>query len=545
MKTKIVLAPAFALIVGSVFLVSGSATPVYAATTVTVTPTSPNGWFFSDDGNPGGIGNMVTGPGTPPLSTGSIHFALPTASAREMFSTAAFAGTRLDKITALQYSTFRSSVDGGNNLAVTLQFDMDYDLTDGFTGWQSRLVFEPYQTPATVPQNTWQTWTPLTGKWWMASTGSSMPRVGGVAVSIACPQSSPCTWAQVLSAYPNSGLRVGIGLVNLKAGGPWAGFDGNVDALTIGVNSNDTTYDFEPSNTGLVFVPAVSYVGVTGTTQVAININSVANLYGYQFQVNFDQTKTTAGAVFVNTWFNTTGGSAVPPGWNAACNNVSGYCRFASTLLNPAPVVNGSGTVAVITFTGVAPGTVPLTFAGGEILTDRNASPITHVAGTGTLNVFGISTVTGTVSLQGRASPLTSGTVTLTDQSAAFLPTVVNFDASTGAFTATVPSLAGGTTYDVLAAHSLYLGKKYTGLTVTPSGTFSPTPSSTMLLGGDANNSGVIDVSDLSCIGGEFGGPPGAGCVGGSSDINADNTVNILDLVLVGGNYSLTSPQPW
>jgi hypothetical protein len=52
----------------------------------------------------------------------------------------------------------------------------------------------------------------------------------------------------------------------------------------------------------------------------------------------------------------------------------------------------------------------------------------------------------------------------------------------------------------------------------------------------------VIDVGDLALIGGAFGNSvtPDTG-----ADVNADGVINILDLVLAGGNYGLSSPQPW
>ena len=67
----------------------------------------------------------------------------------------------------------------------------------------------------------------------------------------------------------------------------------------------------------------------------------------------------------------------------------------------------------------------------------------------------------------------------------------------------------------------------------------------TRLLGGDANNDGLIDLSDLTCVGGSFGGAPAVCGTTGSSDINADGAVNILDLVLPGSNFGLTSPGTW
>jgi hypothetical protein len=53
-----------------------------------------------------------------------------------------YAGTRFDQITDLHYSTYRQSADAGNNLAVALQFNVDYDLTDASAGYQGRVVFE-------------------------------------------------------------------------------------------------------------------------------------------------------------------------------------------------------------------------------------------------------------------------------------------------------------------------------------------------------------------------------------------------------------------
>src|SRR6476469_6993789 len=78
-----------------------------------------------------------------------------------------YAGTRFDAITELRYSTFRQSVDSGRNLAIALQVNADYDLTDQSVGYQGRLVYEPYQAaPGTVVDTTWQSWDAKAGKWW-------------------------------------------------------------------------------------------------------------------------------------------------------------------------------------------------------------------------------------------------------------------------------------------------------------------------------------------------------------------------------------------
>src|SRR5262249_6837277 len=153
-----------------------------------------------------------------------------------------------DELTTLEYSTYRQSADSGNNLAIALQFDVDYDVTDSTTTSQGRAVFEPYNTfPGGVPQNTWQTWNALAGKWWGSSAS---PKVGNATVAQACDISHPCAWSTFLAHYPNAGMWAAPrNRFLFKAGSTWPGFVGNVDDFTIGVNNVDKTYDFEPSCT--------------------------------------------------------------------------------------------------------------------------------------------------------------------------------------------------------------------------------------------------------------------------------------------------------
>lgn len=146
--------------------------------------------------------------------------------------------------------------------------------------------------------------------------------------------------------------------------------------------------------------------------------------------------------------------------------------------------------------------------------------------------------IQGVIHLQGRARPLTAGSVTLSDDASRFSPVTVNFDSETGAFVAEVFVEDGGSTYILVATHRLYLSAQV-NVTVMPGGTFDV--GTATLRGGDADNNGVIEVNDLACIGGDFGGTP-TNC---DSDINGDGIVNILDLILGGGNFGLTSPQPW
>lgn len=211
-----------------------------AANTIEVSPQNMQGWVFFDDVKPlPGTGSMVSGPAQPPAGEGSARLHLADAADRQVLGTGRYAGTRMDGITAFTYWTYRSSADAGDNLAISLQFDIAYDLTAASSPYQGRLVYEPYQNTASrgVPPNQWQFWDAKAGKWWAS-------RAPGNTV---CPQSAPCTFAQVLAHFPNAGVKAGNGFLHLKAGGPWPGFDGNVDALTVGMLDGETIlWDFEP-----------------------------------------------------------------------------------------------------------------------------------------------------------------------------------------------------------------------------------------------------------------------------------------------------------
>jgi hypothetical protein len=273
---------------------------------------------------------------------------------------------------------------------------------------------------------------------------------------------------------------------------------------------------------------------------VTISVMDVANLFGYQFIVHYDPALASASGAFVNSFFDTSTDASIPAGWNASCT--SGECRFAASKVDPGVPVSGSGILAQVQFTGTNAGAFDLTISD-DILTDRDSQAIAHTAYSLHLTVCSLASVTGSVSLQGRTAPVNAGQVTLTDLGGIFGPYTTTFDPATGAFNfSNVRVMPGGSYYQLQAGHGLYLANR-TNQMLHAADAFSASP--TRLLGGDANNDGLIDISDLTCIGGSFGGTPVVCGTTGSSDINSDGTVNILDLVLPGSNYGLASPRGW
>jgi hypothetical protein len=201
---------------------------------ITISASAMNGWGFLQE-TATASGSLVSGPETAPSGAGSAQIALGSTGGG-IYGTQLFAGTRLDELRAINYSTYQTSANPGTAQTIALQFDMDYDLTDGTTSWQGRLVYEPYFTE-TVSKGVWQTWEPLDGEWWATgSPGNSE-----------CPQSNPCTWAEVLAEFPNAGLRASVGSLSFKAGSGWpSGWQGNLDAFVIVVGEEAHAFDFEP-----------------------------------------------------------------------------------------------------------------------------------------------------------------------------------------------------------------------------------------------------------------------------------------------------------
>ncbi len=202
------------------------------ANTETVSNVDPKGWAFGNDTHAGvSSGAFELGPAVPPLGQGSVRLEVGDTTGGYLIWRA-YPGTALSDITSLSYSTYRESGDPA--YAPALQFNVDYDLTDGTTNFQGRLVFEPYYTQ-TVATGTWQMWNALSGKWWAT-------RAPGNAI---CSMAAPCTWSQVRAAFPRAGIHATLGAVLFKVGSGWGPTVAYVDAFTIGTSAGITTYNFE------------------------------------------------------------------------------------------------------------------------------------------------------------------------------------------------------------------------------------------------------------------------------------------------------------
>lgn len=227
---------------------------VTVAETVIVDDASAN-WGFLEE-IPTGLASFDDGPGTPPRGFGSARMSID-GTGRMILGSVDWNGVRLDQLTALSYWTYRSS---GPNVAISLQLNIDYDLTDGNEAWQGRLVFEPANIGVNPAAGVWERWDVLAGRWW----SSGAPGNG------ICTQGNPCTTAEVLTAFPDAGVHATLGALLLKAGGPWSpAFFGAADNLRVGVDGTDTFFDFEDLDSPAVFTDGFESGDLAAWSEVA------------------------------------------------------------------------------------------------------------------------------------------------------------------------------------------------------------------------------------------------------------------------------------
>ncbi|HMT08911.1 MAG TPA: right-handed parallel beta-helix repeat-containing protein, partial [Pyrinomonadaceae bacterium] len=290
-----------------------------------------DGWGYVTE-TPTGTGEFESGPMGAPLGTGSSRISI-TSGGGQAFGTLNYGGIRMDRMTALRYSSYQV---GQASVAPYLAFDFDRDLDDGDNSFQGRLVFEPeIDTPGSVLQSTWQNWDARAGKWWAT---------GGVLAGT-CTMATPCTWTSITTAHPNAGIRrvASFGALLFKIGSGPVNTTGFVDNFEIEISTGSTVYDFESDGSP----------NPTVVSSVRASTPNPSSASSVDFTVTFSEP--VIGVDPGDFTLATTGG--------IASASVTG-----ATTVGPAP--SAVWTVTVNTGTG-----------SGDIRLDTSAGGITDVAG--------------------------------------------------------------------------------------------------------------------------------------------------------------------
>jgi adhesin HecA-like repeat protein len=146
-----------------------------------------------------------------------------------------------------------------------------------------------------------------------------------------------------------------------------------------------------PASPVLSITPVTQSVSVGSSLALDVNISGVADLYGFQFDLSFSPTVLAA--------VSTAEGSFLPSGGttffiSGTIDNMGGTISgTADTLIGAISGVNGSGDLAVVTFTALTAGTSSIDLSNVTLL-DSNFNPISPSLGGGTVVVTTNTAVT-------------------------------------------------------------------------------------------------------------------------------------------------------
>ena len=135
--------------VAAVVLFAGSAV---ACAQTYITPSTP-GWTFSEE-TPVASGGFVNGPGTPPSGSAGSYQLTVQQPGGGLFHTQQYAGTRLDHLAGLKYSTY--VVSSALPVTATMSFDFDNDMAVVAGSYGGRAVFDSALLGAVIVPGTWQ-----------------------------------------------------------------------------------------------------------------------------------------------------------------------------------------------------------------------------------------------------------------------------------------------------------------------------------------------------------------------------------------------------
>lgn len=112
--------------------------------------------------------------------------------------------------------------------------------------------------------------------------------------------------------------------------------------------------------------PVSTTLSSGSTATLDVNISGVSDLYGFQFDVLFGAATVSAASETEGGFLATGGTTFFVPG---TIDNVGGsVTNAADTLIGAISGVNGGGTLAVLEFTGLAPGTTSIDLANVILL---------------------------------------------------------------------------------------------------------------------------------------------------------------------------------
>jgi hypothetical protein len=201
-------------VIGALLLIA-AVTVNAAVALVTVTAEEPDGWFGMDQAG-AATGALTTTQPYGPGGTGSLEFTT-SGSTTDIINAARIPLTRFNEITSVAYDFYSTDATVAPSLKIQYWSPQRF----------GTLVYEPYNNGA-YSINTWTPTNASAGMWWSTESG-----FGG-------DDRRPFSeWITEIGDVPVTFLQTGVG------SGWSTAMTGHVDLVTLGINGNATTWDFE------------------------------------------------------------------------------------------------------------------------------------------------------------------------------------------------------------------------------------------------------------------------------------------------------------
>lgn len=293
--------------------------------------------------------------------------------------------------------------------------------------------------------------------------------------------------------------------------------------------------------TAEVTPPPVFEVGDVFTVAIVAQGVTDPGIFGGQFDLNFDTTYLQAVGGSLNP------GADLPVSPVQIIDNGAGLVQFAGSRQGDVDNLVGEVILATLSFEAVGATEPPegqtTTISLQNVKLGAKGGIDVPIAGTADLSVIireggpigpGEGDIIGNATVEGRAADNQADhLITATDGMTVTLNTTT---ALTGSF---IFEDAPAGTYSVTADEVGFLAATCEGVAHAADALTSL--ADVMLLAGDIDDSGEIDITDATAIGAVFGSTDPQ-----VADLNDDGVVDILDLILMAANFGQTSAgNPW
>jgi len=318
-------------------------------------------------------------------------------------------------------------------------------------------------------------------------------------------------------------------------------------------------------STTMQVAPSTTTVRSGTTFTLDVIVTDVTDLAVWEFRLFYLNTILNCTSITEGPFLKVGGSTFFDSAIRNAYNATHGWLLAGSTLLGQVPGVNGTGTLATITFQTMAAGDTPLQFSNDPLVTflldssppPRHSIPFTTIDGTVLVTAGHDVAVTNVTSCKTIIGQGYSGNITVTTANQGSYTETFNVTAYVDATVVTAienVTLAGGnsTVQTVVWNTTDFAYGNYTisayawpvpfETNIQNNNLTSPITVMVGMPGDIVSPFGVIDMKDIAYVAKRFGTDPSKPLWDPNADLNGDGKVDMKDIATVAKNFGKHYP---